>query len=132
MPSSKIWEKVNSLADESEETDLVISPTIFGERHNASERGSVTNITSHNTSLGSVYTSLSRGIITNLHSMMTRDFLSSAGVQRVVGSGTAVIKNAILRKEIEAQFRLPLVLAKGSEADSAVGAALAIINESQS
>lgn len=129
VTTASIWERINALADDNaDNTDLVVTPTLFGERHNPTMRASVTNITAHNTSLGSVYTSLSRGIITNLHSMMSHDFLLAGGVERIVGSGTAVVKNAVIRREIERQFSLPLVLSDGKEADAAVGAALAVMS----
>lgn len=59
--------------------------------------------------------------------MMSQNFLLAAGVKRIVGSGTAVIKNSILSTEIEALYKLPLVLSEGSDADAAVGAALALL-----
>jgi sedoheptulokinase len=61
---------------------------------------------------------------------MSQDFLMAAGVQRIVGSGTAIMKNTIMQKEIENQYKLQLSLCQGSEADSAVGAALAVLKYS--
>ena len=60
--------------------------------------------------------------------MMSQDVLLAAGVKRIVGSGTALVKNSVLQKEIEKLYMLPLVLCKGSEADAAVGAALAMLS----
>ena len=108
-------------------TELVIVPTIFGERHSPGQRASVTNITSQNTTLSCVYTSLCRGVIDNLHSMMSQDCLLAAGVTRIVGSGTTILKNVVLRREIERSYKLPLTLCPGSDADAAVGAALALL-----
>jgi len=109
------------------ETDLVIVPSLYGERHNPNQRACVQNITPLNVSLGCVYAALCRGLISNLHSMMSQDFLLAAGVQRIVGSGTAIVKNQIMKKEIESQYKLPLQLYEGCQADSAVGAALAVL-----
>ena len=127
IPEVKIWEKLHSLGQENPETDLEIIPTVYGERHRPTQRGSVSNITPSNTTLGSVFTALCRGLITNLHSMMSQDFLLAAGVQRIVGSGTAVMKNALLRQEIERQYKLPLVLTEDVDADAAVGVAVALL-----
>ena len=127
MPKTKIWEVLQNVGQDYGTTDLNILPTIFGERHNPSQKAAVTNITPLNTNLGSVYHALCRGIITNLHNMMSQNFLLAAGVKRIVGSGTAVIKNSILSTEIEALYKLPLVLSEGSDADAAVGAALALL-----
>ena len=131
VPSHKIWDRIHALGVESADTDIQITPTIYGERHNPNQRGCVENITPLNVSLGSVYTALCRGLINNLHGMMSQDFLLAAGVQRIVGSGTAIMKNTIMQKEIENQYKLPLNLCEGSEADSAVGAALAVLKYSQ-
>ena len=51
----------------------------------------------------------------------------AAGVKRIICSGTAVMKNSIVRREIEMQYKLPLVMSEGCEADAAVGAALALL-----
>ena len=107
-------------------TEMVIVPTIFGERHNPDEHASVTNITSQNTTLSCVYASLCRGVIDNLHSMMSKEYLLAAGVTRIVGSGTTILKNAIIQRDIERCYKLPLMLYPGSSVDSALGAALII------
>ncbi len=129
VPEAKIWERIHCLGEDyiqNGDDPLSISPTVYGERHLPNQRASVSNITPFNTTLGSVYSALSRGLITNLHSMMSQDFLLAAGVQRIVGSGTAVVKNKKIQQEIEQQYKLPLVLSEESEADAAVGAALAV------
>ena len=46
---------------------------------------------------GSVFAALCRGLITNLHNMMSQDVLRRNGVQRIVGSGTALVKNKLLQ-----------------------------------
>lgn len=127
LPEDKIWDKLNYLSQEDCGSDLVILPTIFGERHNPSQRASVTNITALNTTLGSVYNALCKGVITNLHGMMSQDCLLAAGIKRIVGSGTSLMKNSLLRQQIEEQYKLPLILSEGSAADAALGAALALL-----
>ena len=130
MPNDKIWQKLMGLASEESDTDLVVCPTMFGERHAPSMRASVTNITLLNTTLGSVFCALCKGLITNLNNMMSQEVLRRNGVERIVGSGTALVKNKLLQQEIEKQFELPLVLCEDSKADAAVGAAMAIIKYS--
>ena len=128
VPKTKIWQVLQDMGQQDcGATDLNIIPMIYGERHNPSQKASVTNITPLNTNLGSVYRALCQGIITNLHTMMSHNFLLAAGVKRIVGSGTAIIKNSILSTEIRALYKLPLVLSEGSDADAAVGAALAVL-----
>ena len=126
-PETKIWEKLQSLGEEDPGTDLQIVPTLYGERHSPNQRASVANITLSNTSLDDVFCALCKGIIGNLHSMMSQDFLMAAGVQRIIGSGTAIVRNSALRREVEKQYKLPLVLSEDSDADSAVGVAIAVL-----
>ena len=151
VPETKIWDKLHAISDSDTGTsqknnhistnatnntmphsssatdcELIITPTLFGERHCPGQRASVSNITSQNTTLSSVYAALCRGVIDNLHSMMSQDFLLAAGVSRIVGSGTTILKTAALRREIEKSYKLPLILCEGSSADAAVGAALSV------
>ena len=62
----------------------------------------------------------------NLHEMMPSQFLTDSGIVRIVGSGSALDKNAVLRQEVESIYhQVPVVFGVG--ADAAAGAALALI-----
>ena len=63
--------------------------------------------------------------------MMPQEVLSSNNIQRIVGSGTALMRNKLLQQEIERQYKLPLVMCEDSKADAAVGAALAVLKYSK-
>lgn len=123
VPESTIWERVLALGKDCHSTDLVITPTLHGERHNPEQRASVHGITAANLSLGSVYRALCKGIVNNLHSMLPTDFLKSHGVQRIIGTGTALTRNEVLKQEVEASYGLPIVYGDGN--DAAVGVAMA-------
>ncbi|GBM81323.1 Sedoheptulokinase [Araneus ventricosus] len=128
VPESKIWERITALAqdDTSTDTDMEICPTLYGERHRFGEqRAVVRNIDPYSLGLGKVSRSLFRGLISNLRSMMPREVLVEAGIQRIIGSGTALTKNPVLQKELETQYDLPVVYGTGS--DAAVGVALAVL-----
>ncbi|XP_074641143.1 sedoheptulokinase-like [Tubulanus polymorphus] len=125
VPEGKIWERVLALGHECQDSDLEIIPTIYGERHKPDQVASVSHITTENISLGSVYRSLCKGIIKNLHDMFPCRVLKQQRVQRIVGSGSALTKNHVLQKEVEAQYSLPVVYGNG--ADAAVGVALAMM-----
>lgn len=56
--------------------------------------------------------------------MMPREMLLNEGIQRIIGSGSVINKNHIIKKEIENSFKLPLCIEMPE--DSAFGAALAI------
>lgn len=142
IPEATIWDKLHALqpplppADAANiaseplaglsPDDLVISPTIYGERHCPDTRGSASNIHSKNISLSSVYHALCHGLVANLHAMMSSDVLHAAGIRRIVGSGTVIVKSAAIRREIEHLYDLHLVTGEQSETDAAVGAAMAM------
>ncbi|XP_013405429.1 sedoheptulokinase [Lingula anatina] len=125
VPDTKVWATLLEQGEEEESTDLVISPTIYGERHMPNQHATVSNINTSNLSLGSVTLALCQGVVTNLHTMMPRDFLLGAGVKRIVGSGAALTKNKVIQREIEKLYSLPVTYVQGT--DSAIGAAIAMI-----
>lgn len=62
--------------------------------------------------------------------MMPREMLLKAGIQRIIGSGSVINKNSIIKKEIENGFKLPLLIEMPE--DSAFGAALAVLKTNPS
>ncbi|KAJ8267235.1 hypothetical protein GJAV_G00140180 [Gymnothorax javanicus] len=107
-------------------SDLKVSPTIFGERHNPSSLGRVSNISAANLSIGHVTRALCHGIMDNLASMLPPEALLEAGVKRIMGCGSALSRNEVLRLEAENVFSLPVLI--GKDVDSAVGAAMIAID----
>ncbi|XP_049891140.1 sedoheptulokinase [Epinephelus moara] len=131
LSDSCLYEKLIGCALRQETTDLRVSPTILGERHDPLSLAQVTNISTTNLSLGHVTRALCRGVIDNITSMMPTELLQQAGVSRIVGSGSAIARNEVLRQEVEKAFLLPVVY--GQDADSAVGVAMVLcdlMNES--
>ena len=121
---SLLYDKLIGCALSQQHSDLVVSPALLGERHHPQLRGAVANISASNLSLGHVIRALCRGILDNLTSMMPVVLLQEAGVRRVVGSGSALSCNAVLREEAERALHLPLEY--GKTADSAVGVAMVV------
>ena len=108
-----------------QDTDLIIKPTLNGERHQPEIRASVSNIMADNLSLGHVTRALCRGIVDNLNSMLPKERIMGDGIQRIVGCGSALMRNKILQEELEAMYDgLPVVYQ--AEEDAAVGAAIAM------
>lgn len=58
--------------------------------------------------------------------MMSREELESAGIVRIVGNGSGLVRNPVLQKEVSRWYSLPLEL--GHSGDAALGAALAVVN----
>ncbi|KAL4608784.1 sedoheptulokinase-like [Arapaima gigas] len=89
-------------------SELEVRPTILGERHNTGCLGLVSNISRSNISLGHVTRALCRGIIDNITTMLPTQLLLQTGVKRIMGSGSALARNEILRQEVERAFPLPV------------------------
>lgn len=124
LSDSCLYEKLIGCALNQETSDLRMSPTILGERHNPLCRGQVNNISASNLSLGHVTRALCCGILHNITSMMPAERLQQAGVSRIIGSGSALARNEVLRQEVERAFPQPVVY--GQNADSAVGVAMVL------
>ncbi|XP_044078036.1 sedoheptulokinase [Siniperca chuatsi] len=124
LSDSCLYEKLIHCALNQETSDLRVSPTILGERHNPLCLGQVTNISATNLSLGHLTRALCRGVLDNITSMMPAEHLQQAGVSRIVGSGSAIARNEVLRQEVEKAFPQPVVY--GQNADSAVGVAMVL------
>lgn len=103
-------------------TDLTVTPTLLGERHDPSALASICQISPTNLSLGDVTRAVCRGIIQNMATMMPPENLQAAGVKRIIGSGSALSCNAVLKQEVEAVFPFPVVY--GKDVDSAFGVAM--------
>lgn len=126
LPSTdEIYQRILYSTEKKGSTSLKVDPTFWGERHIPDQRGQVSNVTPENISLGDIGVALSRGLVENVQKMMSREFLKSHGVQRIVGTGSALMKNQVLQKQVEQVFGLPLVLRENL--DASTGAALAVL-----
>lgn len=127
VPESKIWERIQETAidDVNAESEMIIIPTLFGERHLPEERARVSHIDPLCLTLGKVSRALCRGVVRNLHSMMSKEHLVEAGIEKIVCNGMALIKNSVLRKEVELHYNLPVEYK--SDADASFGTALATL-----
>lgn len=122
---TELYNKLIQCASSKKVTSLQLRPTLWGERHDTNLTGQVSNIKDNNISLSDVTISLCQGIIRNLSSMMPRDRLISCGVQRIIGTGSAITQNPILQEETEKTWGLPVVTKDSS--DASLGAALAVL-----
>lgn len=142
IPESAIWERLLAAGSDDRSAapnnapstdaatplppDLVVTPTVFGERHLPGARGSVSGIGPQSAlSLGAVLRALCQGLARNLHTMMPREMLERAGVRRIVGTGKALTRNPCLQHAVQDAYGIPLQL--GDKGDAALGAALAVL-----
>ena len=124
MSDSSLYEQVIRCALGQESSDLRVSPTLLGERHSPRRLGQVSDIAPSSLSLGHVTRAVCHGILENLTSMMPPVSLLAAGVKRIMGSGSALSRNEVLRQEVERAFPVPVVY--GGDVDSAVGVAMVL------
>jgi sugar (pentulose or hexulose) kinase len=100
---------------------LVFSPHLAGERHDPALTGSISALTLQSGRLGEVARALARGIAANARDLLPA--CARAGRLRVVASGNALRRSALLRAMAEDELGLPLVLREPCE-EAATGAAL--------
>ncbi|NXY72617.1 SHPK Sedoheptulokinase, partial [Glareola pratincola] len=122
IQESAIYTKIIKAALAQDDSKLSVHPTIFGERHIPEQLAAVSNIAVSELSLGHVTRALCRGIVENLCSMLPVQRLNEMGVRRILGSGSALARNEVLRQEVERIFPFPVVY--GKDVDAAVGAAM--------
>ena len=130
VEESMVYSCIIQAAAQQRDTCLTITPTVLGERHLPDQLASVTGISSSDLSLGHVTRALCRGIVQNLHSMLPFGQLREWGVERVIGSGSALSRNEVLKQEVQRAFPLPV--SYGQDVDAAVGAALVMLQRSLS
>lgn len=97
-----------------------VVPVWSGERFAPELRGEVHGIGLQNMDVGSFARGLAEGIVRNLQSLLPAGILQ--GRTRVVGSGNALRRNALLRRAVREAFGCPLRLTPFQE-EAAVGAA---------
>lgn len=126
VQESAIYPRIIQAALAQKHSKLSVHPTIFGERHLPEQLASVTSIGASELSLGHVTRALCRGIVENLCSMLPVQHLEEMGVSRILGSGSALARNEVLRQEVERIFPFPVVY--GKDVDAAVGAAMVMFH----
>lgn len=125
IPQSKVWEKLITLGSDAPNSTMSIVPQLLGERLDPAAKASVENIDLSNIQLGQVFKSLCNSLIENLHSMMPKEILRNADINRIVGNGSGLSRNVVLQRAVEQNYSLPLEFTSGG--DAAKGAAIALI-----
>ncbi|KAM5272657.1 sedoheptulokinase [Ctenodactylus gundi] len=130
IEETTVYSRMIQAAVKQRDTCLTITPTVLGERHLPDQLASVTRISSSDLSLGHVTRALCRGIVQNLHSMLPFQQLQEWGVTQVMGSGSALSLNEVLKQEVLRAFPLPVSF--GQDVDAAVGAGLVMLRRNLS
>ncbi|NWR84689.1 SHPK Sedoheptulokinase, partial [Furnarius figulus] len=124
VEESAIYTRIIQAASAQTHSKLSVHPTIFGERHVPEQLASVSNIAASELSLGHITRALCHGIVQNVCSMLPVQRLAEMGVRRILGSGSALARNEVLRQEVERVFPFPVVY--GKDVDAAMGAAMVL------
>ncbi|XKL60651.1 hypothetical protein PGB90_007708 [Kerria lacca] len=110
---------------EENQSDLLFEPTFLGERHKPDQRGSIVNIHINNFKLFQIFRALCKGVVTNLHSMTSSETLNKKQIKKIIGIGSALLRNKILQMELEKQYSLPVEYKRSG--DAPFGAALSML-----
>jgi len=131
VSEEKIWEKLmkcnvskknedqsNNNEDRinNNEHKLQVKPTLFGERHNTDLKASIVNI-SESLELSQIIRAICEGLIENIFEMMSMKYLFEAGIQELIGTGSALLRNAILKDLLETKLNIPVIYIDGNDAD---------------
>jgi len=120
-----LWSRLIELGLQSSSSTTLeyFSAALFGERHDPSMSASITNIRSINLSqlndIGLVFRSICQWIIKNLFEMLGKYSLT---MKSVIGTGSALIRNGVLQRELQEKVQGHVRFNEHS--DAAYGAAL--------
>lgn len=107
----------NNNKEDSSNDHIMVKATLFGERYDPTLKLSINNICP-NTELSDITNAVCEGLIENIFEMMPVSHLINAGVQRLIGTGGALLRNPILKKAIEQKLNIPVIYLDGCDADA--------------
>jgi sedoheptulokinase len=123
VSEEKIWDKLlqssenmNSQQKDNDNNKVIVKPTLFGERHDTNLKASIINI-SDSLELNEIFGAICSGLIDNIFEMMSIAFLEKAGIQRLIGTGSALLRNPILKDVLERKLNIPVIYIDGNDAD---------------
>ena len=119
---AQVYAKLNALPCPAHFAE--VAPRFHGERSDPSSTASIGGLTPSAFSIASLYHGLCAGIAENIKQLMPAKYTSS--VTRLIGSGSALVRNRALQAHVERVFGLPVTVV--AESDAAVGAALAAMS----
>ncbi|ESO82436.1 hypothetical protein LOTGIDRAFT_134669 [Lottia gigantea] len=122
-----IWKQLLRDTKPSErDRNLVVDPTIFGERHTPDQLGSIQNLSSDNLDITKIFNSLCFGVVQNAKEIMPATFLRDHGIESIICSGSVLTRNQVIREHVNTVFH-ELSVSDAVGCDSARGAALCAI-----
>ncbi|XP_052072808.1 sedoheptulokinase-like [Mytilus californianus] len=130
IEDDKVWDTLMDLSiNKLNSQTLKVTPTLFGERHDPQLSASVTGISAENLDLGTLFRSVCCGLLDNVSNMMPVSFLEKNGINKLIGSGSLLSRNEVMRQEI-VKYYGKLTVEFGNSCDSATGAAMYSVRNS--
>lgn len=62
----ELWNRLSCISSGEHMTSLTVNPLMFGERHDSTTYGSITNITNDNFTLTELFSGFCKGLVNNL------------------------------------------------------------------
>ncbi len=120
VDDTKVYEIMNKMLDDVEDTSLVVDTRFAGTRNNPEISGSISGITTENFTPAHLTKGVLNGMAEELHKMYEKMNVKKSGI---VGSGNGIRKNSALVKAFEEKFNSKMKVPAHVE-EAAFGAAL--------
>ncbi|TDH74160.1 hypothetical protein CCR75_008259 [Bremia lactucae] len=120
----QIYARLIELGLRCQDTQLVIKPTLLGERADPDASGKIQNLRMNNWSMGDISAALCRGLIDNLFEMIPKALQLMMSSQLMIGTGNALVKNELLQRFLLHHLAQPSNFHVQTAVDAAVGASL--------
>ena len=120
-----VFEKLFDLSEKSDTgTSLKCKPRLYAERHDTLGFGVIENIRFDNiSSVSGIFEATCKGLIENLNEMFPCSLLEELGCNRVVCTGSCVLRNPILKRFLAEIFGKRFTVTFKMDNDAAYGAA---------
>jgi sedoheptulokinase len=106
-------------------SQMKFKPTLFGERHDKLGYGRIENLNFANIkSVSNLFEAMCCGLIENLNEMFNCELLKKIGCERVVATGSCIMRNSIVKSHLMNVFGKSFPISFKADNDSAYGAAL--------
>ncbi|KAF0686454.1 Aste57867_21731 [Aphanomyces stellatus] len=128
MTIDDTYDRVIAAGLQHTDTTLHCQPTFGGERVVGFDTGLMSNMTTSNWRVGDMSAAVARGIVVNLFQLCPRAVQEEIRRRQLLGSGNALLKNALLQRFVQVEAGQKLVLCS-ADSDASVGAALLVLRQ---
>ncbi|XP_063448760.1 sedoheptulokinase-like isoform X2 [Mytilus trossulus] len=124
IEDDKVWDTLMDLSiNKTNSQTMKVTPTLFGERLDPQLAATISGISPDNLDLGTLFRSICCGLLDNVSNMMPVSFLEKNSINKLIGSGSLLSRNEVMRQEVIKHYG-KLTVEFGNSCDSATGAAM--------